>query len=90
MMDRGMVVKWFEFCRVENKCSKDCQYWDNKATAAECTEELAKDVLTLLKEQKELVRCADCRHADISPSGLIKCRGIFRSREWFCADGERK
>jgi len=38
----------------------------------------------------ELVRCADCRHADISQSGLIKCRGIFRSREWFCADGERR
>ena len=38
----------------------------------------------------ELVRCADCRHAEVSQSGLIKCRGIFRSREWYCADGERK
>jgi hypothetical protein len=88
MMDSGMVVKWFEFCRVEDKCSTDCPYFDNTCSVR-CTKELAKDVLTLLKEQKELVRCADCRHADISPSGLIKCRGIFRSREWYCADGEK-
>ena len=46
--------------------------------------------LQLLKEQEAVVRCADCRHADISQCGLIKCRGIFRSKEWFCADGERR
>ncbi len=38
----------------------------------------------------EIVRCADCHHANISPSGLIKCQGIFRSAGWFCADGERE
>ena len=48
------------------------------------------DAIAMLKEQKELVRCADCRHAEVSQSGLIKCRGIFRSREWYCADGERR
>ena len=53
MPDRGMVVKCFEFCRVEDKCSTDCPYWDNNATARDCTKELAKDVLTLLKEQEQ-------------------------------------
>ena len=48
------------------------------------------DAIAMLKEQKELVRCDDCRHAEVSQSGLIKCRGIFRSREWYCADGERR
>ena len=44
----------------------------------------------IVDRPQELVRCADCRHADISPSGLIKCRGIFRSKEWFCADGVKR
>ena len=48
MPDREMIVKWFEFCRVEDKCSTDCPYWDNKGGALECTKKLAKDVLTLL------------------------------------------
>ena len=51
-MDREMIVKCFEFCRVEDKCSTDCPYWDNNSNARECTKELAKDVLTLLKEQE--------------------------------------
>ena len=51
---------------------------------------LLKDVRELLNEQREIVRCADCRHAEVSQSGLIKCRGIFRSGEWYCADGERR
>jgi hypothetical protein len=45
---------------------------------------------TITYETKELVRCADCRHAEVSQSGLIKCNGIFRSREWYCADGEKR
>ena len=59
MADRGMVVKCYEFCLLENKCSTDCPYWDNKATTDECTEELAKDVLTLLKEQESHLMTAE-------------------------------
>ena len=50
MPDREMIVKWFEFCRVEDKCSTDCPYWDN-VSAIECTE----DVITLLKEQESFL-----------------------------------
>lgn len=52
MPDRETVVRCFEFCRVEDKCSTDCPYCDNNGSARECTKELAKDVLTLLKEQE--------------------------------------
>jgi len=52
MPDRCAVVKYFEICRVEDKCSTDCPYWDNNGSARECTKELAKDVLILLKEQE--------------------------------------
>lgn len=59
MHDREMIVKCFEFCRVEDKCSStDCPYWANSASASECTKELAKDVLTLLKEQDDEARAA--------------------------------
>lgn len=55
MPNRGMIVKWFEFCRVEHQCSVNCPYWDNNGSARECTKKLAKDVLTLLKEREGYV-----------------------------------
>ena len=57
-------------------CNENCKHYISKT-----------DVHKLVKT---LVRCENCRHAEVSPSGLIKCRGIFRSKEWFCADGLRK
>ena len=79
MMDREIVIK-------------GCENWVNNHKGEDLliTYSSVVELLELLKEQKELVRCADCRHADISQSGLIKCQGIFRSKEWFCADGERR
>ena len=78
MIDREIIIK-------------GCENWVNNHKGEDLliTYSSVVELLELLKEQKELVRCADCRHADISPSGLIKCRGIFRSREWYCADGEK-
>lgn len=68
MTEREMIVKYFETCRVENDCSTDCPYWDSKASARGCTKELAKDILTLLKEQEAVKprvssieqRCGNC------------------------------
>ena len=79
MMDREIVIK-------------GCENWVNNHKGEDLliTYSSVVELLELLKEQKELVRCADCRHAEVSQSGLIKCRGIFRSREWYCADGERR
>ena len=79
MMDREIVIK-------------GCENWVNNHKGEDLliTYSSVVELLELLKEQKELVRCADCRHAEVSQSGLIKCRGIFRSREWYCADGDRR
>ena len=44
---------------------------------------------------KELVKCKDCKHAQEGSMGEVCCEllegnDIFRSEEWFCADGESK
>ena len=38
----------------------------------------------------ELVRCKDCKNITVSPSGLLTCNGIFRTADWYCADGVRR
>jgi hypothetical protein len=94
MPDRELIVKWFEFCRVEDKCSVDCSYFDNTGSARECTNKLAKDILTLLKEQEAVARCKDCKHYF---NGCCYSRVSNRINftvevpdDWFCADWERK
>jgi len=89
MPDMGMVVKWFEFCRVEDKCSTDCPYFDNTGSARECTNKLAKDVLTLLKEQEEVTRCKDCKWYDERISMCDNCV-LPREPTFFCADGKQR
>ena len=44
----------------------------------------------LLKEQKQIVRCKDCKHYDsFTQSCLDGLDGIF-TPDWFCADGQEK
>ena len=85
-MDKEKVNEAFDEAK-ELVWTDDDEYTVGYNNGLEAGKNIAID---LLKEQKELVRCADCRHAEVSQSGLIKCRGIFRSREWYCADGERR
>ena len=51
-----------------------------------------RDILALLKEQPEIVRCKDCRVLSSPPGSVMFCEHIheFVDAEWFCADGERK
>ena len=39
-----------------------------------------------------VVRCKDCKHGDIDPSGKVSycLLGGLRNPNYFCADGERK
>lgn len=49
-------------------------------------------------ELVEVVRCADCRHWEIAPSGVGLCvcptapykSGLAGNGDWFCADGRRR
>lgn len=61
------------------------------------TKTCAEAVLTMLKEQEEVVRCKDCKHVKIYEN-CVKCEnagnpGMFATyhkNDWFCADGEAK
>ena len=39
---------------------------------------------------KEVVRCKDCKYAEVIPPFVICRSHITRSMNWFCADGEQK
>lgn len=60
------------------------------------TQEQAKEILALLKEQ-EPVRCKDCKFGKES-CGNMKCHkpgmreyeSDYHSFDWFCADGKRR
>lgn len=60
MPDREKVIKGIDSCLRFN-CGKDCTYYDNCGIG--CTEQLRKDVITLLKEQEpkpvKVVKIAD-------------------------------
>ena len=50
-----------------------------------------RDILTLLKEQPEIVRCKDCINKEcFGRDGKIVCDldGFLHDPDWFCADGE--
>ena len=52
-MDRENVIKGLECCSIpQGRCGK-CPY-ETEGSVAECTSELAKDALYLLKEQEQM------------------------------------
>ena len=101
-MDREKIVNAFVLCRVNEGCSTNCPYWNGNASVKECTKKLATDVYSLLKEQPEIVRCKDCKHATMTIDGKMckYCamdtddfgdqRDVYHDADWFCADGERE
>ena len=56
--------------------------------------ECIEDILQLLKEQKEIVRCKDCKNGGIDQSGIkgVWCpaHAEWHDNNWFCADGKHK
>lgn len=86
MSDREKVLIGLKCLVTEDGICDECPYNERGF----CVENIASDALVLLKEQPEIIHCKDCKHADISASGLIKCAGIFRAPDWFCADGKRE
>ena len=98
-MDRENVINDFESCiKIGgwNHC-KSCEHSESSDLRLVC-KQMAEEVLALLKEQTEIVRCKDCKHRnkEIVPDGAWEgyvfckkdCAG--RKKEWFCADGERE
>lgn len=77
MPDREKIINAFVLCRVNEGCSTNCPYWDNSADIKGCTQKLATDVYSLLKEQRAEIeqlrndanarRCKDCKHRPKEP-----------------------
>ncbi len=100
MPDREKVIKGLEHCAFgsSDPCyENDCPYYQS-----DCTEELKKDILALLKAQPDVVRCKDCKHSTMTADGKL-CKycdfykeddgspmQLYHEGDWFCADGERK
>lgn len=80
-MDREKVVSTFE--KIISVCKEDgCDFVD-------LTFEDAEQILAMLKNQPQIVRCKDCKHWEQS-NGHCPFNSIFTNAEWFCADGERR
>lgn len=78
MPDRDNVIKRFAdyFYHFKAYCIGDIE-----------DHAMLKDVLELLKEQPEIVRCKDCMHFDGCDCKVNDIVNIMDT-EWFCADGQ--
>lgn len=53
--------------------------------------EATKEIIALLKEEPEIIRCKDCRHWDAYNVECMKRHHPVPPYGcWYCADGERK
>lgn len=90
MADREKVIEQLESMR---------DY--HRSIGNNITADIANDAVKLLKEQLEIVRCAECRHGELDTEHFIRpsivCKNpangvghVSHRPAWFCADGERK
>ena len=84
MLDREKVIEAFTRCGTPGSCSDRCAYF---AEGFNCYRAMKHDLLELLKEQQDIVRCKDCIHY---MTIHCTCDGCCISDTWFCADGEVK
>lgn len=86
-------------CPYEKDCYHDGISRHMVANAIALLKEQEADMIALKNAYKELaekgsviVRCKDCKHGDLwSDENVIVCDKLSktRSKNWFCADGER-
>ena len=89
----------FRNCITEPRC-RDCEgipgVCEEEHQSVSIPKALALDVLELLKEQPEIIRCKDCKNAVVYDGNEVICTHIDsngndkHSIDWFCADVERK
>ena len=48
------------------------------------------DIVAMLKEQPQIVRCKDCKKHDTYDCNITYLTTQKTPNDWFCADGERK
>ena len=91
-IDRKKIIKGLsQHCEESmfDRCG-ECPYYEVEDKPFNCRDAILMDVLTLLKEQPEIVRCKNCKFW----LDTIKCplcsEGMLTDGNWFCADGERR
>lgn len=96
------VIKALSICSKTGFCegNNGCPYWKESDWHFDDCKQMAKDALELLKEQKQIVRCKDCKHRfngehhdNCCEVLMEKVKWTFEvtvDPDWFCADGEQK
>lgn len=80
-----------EYIEILSKAVKTVKEY-NEDTPIKISLECVEDILELLKEHEEVVRCKDCEHFE--PDGIYtmcyRHNGLSPNADWFCADGKRR
>lgn len=101
MIDRAKVIKALERCLIcdisvvatpeAQKAYLECEYTIGRYCGRK---NVLRDALSLLKEQPEIVRCKDCKWAEVSDNEHTWCDHVdhefCHNNDWFCADGEAR
>ena len=96
MADIEKVIKAWERCKIcdmsliaseeGKKAYIDCEY----TNVLYCRQDiLIHETIKLLKEQKQIVRCKDCKNWQEKLGYCDNTELYIADGEWFCADGER-
>lgn len=85
-----------------DRLKKHFEWWESEAKAKEF-KEIFDEIIDAQPTAAvvEVVRCKDCKHLEIinGPHIYARCNlhefpiisfGVIDTREWFCADGERR
>ena len=91
-IDRKKVIKGLsQHCEgsMFDRCG-ECPYYEVADKPFNCRDAILMDVLALLKEQPEIVRCKNCKFWLDSVRCPLHSEGVFTDGNWFCADGERR
>lgn len=96
MRDMEKAIKAIEICYTVGHNCTECPY----NSEDDCNDELMQDVLAMLREQKPVVFCRDCKYwnagtcSNDNVSRQIEDCGCYpdfvTDSNWFCAEGERR
>ena len=96
MADLDKVIRGWERCQEcrmypagLSQAYVDCEYTIGLYCAQD---KLIRETLEVLKEQKSIVRCKDCKHGRQYAADCVACEyeELAKDPDWYCADGERK
>ena len=76
-----------KYIEVLSKTAKTVKEF-NEDTPIKISLQCVEDILELLKEQPQIVRCRDCKHSNTG-NWCEAHMEHYPDDDWFCADGRR-